>query len=278
MRRKGTAHVAGIIPVIQNSSEFNMDWHDCLMPIAPGYTAIEHCVYECAMAGCHTIWIIAADDVSPLVRRRLGDFVQDPVFIGRKGKFPSKDRRPIPIFYTPSDSSYNSVAWSIAQGASKAMKISSSISKWLVPEKFYISFPCSVYDVKFLRQHRHSIINEDNVLLSTAGRTVGDGEFTAFTFGVDNLRESLVLLNKLENENLFDDQKENIKDTFSLDKIFSRVIIIEESEQVELPFYSCIEDWNGYCNYLSSDYSKDIHHPGKLIISYREWNPIGFDN
>jgi hypothetical protein len=278
MRRKGTAHLAGIIPVIHSSSEFNMDWHDCLMPIAPGYTAIEHCVYECAMAGCHTIWIIAADDVSPLVRRRLGDFVQDPVFIGRKGRFPSKDRRPIPIFYAPSDSSYNSVAWSIVQGASKAIEISSSISKWLVPEKFYISFPCSVYDVKFLRQHRHSIINEDNVLLSTAGRTVADGEFTAFTFGVDNLRESLVLLNKLENENLFDDQKENIKDTFSLDKIFSRVILIEESEQVELPFYSCIEDWNGYCNYLSSDYSKDIHHPGKLIISYREWNPVGFDN
>ena len=277
MRRRGTAHLAGIIPVIHNSSEFNMDWHDCLMPIAPGYTAIEHCVYECAMAGCHTIWIVATDDVSPLVRRRIGDFIQDPVFVGRKSKFPSKDRRPIPVFYIPSDNSYDSAAWSIVHGASRVAEVSSSISKWIAPEKFYVSFPYGVYDVKFLRQYRQSIINEDNVLLSSGGRTVRDGEYMAFTFGVKDLKESSRLLNKLENENLFNDQEENIKDVFSLDKIFSRVII-QGSEQIELSYYHSIDGWDNYCDYLSSSHSRELKHPGKLIISYREWNPVGMDN
>jgi hypothetical protein len=79
----GSTHLAGIIPVVQNTLNFEMPWHDCMMPIAPDYMALEHSVYECAMAGCHTIWIVAAEDVSPLARKRIGDFVQDPVFLGR---------------------------------------------------------------------------------------------------------------------------------------------------------------------------------------------------
>ena len=36
------------------------------MPIAPNYTLLENAVYECAWAGCETIWIICNDDVAPL--------------------------------------------------------------------------------------------------------------------------------------------------------------------------------------------------------------------
>ena len=279
MRRKGSTHLAGIIPVTQKTSNFEMDWHDCLMPVAPGYTALEHAVYECAMAGCHTIWIAASEDTSPLARRRIGDFVQDPVFLGRKGRFPSKDRRPIPIFYIPLEDRQASVAWAITETSLKVMEVSSDISKWLQPERFYISFPQGVYDVKILRQHRQAIINEENLLLSSDGLTVRDGEHLGFTLSRGDIDKSVEIFKQIENKHLFsDDETEEFeKDVFSLDKIFSRVII-EESEQVELPFYGCVKDWNGYCNYLSSDHSKDIKHPGKLVISYREWNPVGKDN
>ena len=147
----------------------------------------------------------------------------------------------------------------------------------LTPEKFYVSFPYGVYDVKFLRQHRQSIINGDNILLSANGRTVRDGEYTGFTFGADDLRESLVLLNKLENDNLFNDREDVIKDIFSLDKIFSHVII-QGSEQIELSFCHSIDSWDNYCDYLSSSHSRELKHPGKLIISYREWNPVGIED
>lgn len=274
----GSTHLAGIIPVVQNTLNFEMPWHDCMMPIAPGYTALEHSVYECAMAGCHTIWIVAAEDVSPLARKRIGDFVQDPVFLGRKCKYPSNDRRPIPIFYVPLKDRQNSVAWAIIEAAAEVTEISSQISKWLEPKRFYISFPQGVYDVKTLRQHRHSIMNEDRFFLSFDGQTVRDGEYLGFTFTKDDLKSCLKIFKEIENNYLFGEEQDNSEDDiFSLDKIFSRVII-EESEQVELPFYFCIEDWIGYCDYLSSDYSRNVKHPGKLVISYREWNPIGTDN
>ncbi len=273
MRRKGTAHLAGVIPVTQSAFNFKMDWHDSLMPVAPGYTAIEHSVYECAMAGCHTIWISASEDVTPLIRRRIGDFVQDPVFLGRKSKFPSKDRRPIPVFYIPVCDRQQSLSWSIIKGARTITEISDSISKWLMPEKFYVSFPSGIYDAKILRQHRSSIISEDNMLLSANGLTVLDGAHLGFTFSVEELDICEDRIEEVENSNLFSEEN----NVFPLDKVFSGVIL-KESEQVELSFYYCIEDWQGYCDYLSSTYSKELKHPGKLVISYREWNPIGIDN
>ena len=51
-------HLAGIIPVAGQPLEFNMPWHDSLMPIAPDYLALERSVVECAYAGCETIWIV----------------------------------------------------------------------------------------------------------------------------------------------------------------------------------------------------------------------------
>ena len=222
---------------------------------------------------------MASEDVSPLARKRIGDFVQDPVFLGRKGRFPSKDRRPIPIFYVPLKDRRESVAWAIIEACLGVSDISSDISKWLQPSRFYISFPQGVYDVKILRQHRQAIINEENLLLSSNGRTVRDGELLGFTLSRQDINNSVEIFKEIENQYLFgsEDTESFGEDIFSLDKIFSRVII-EESEQVELPFYGRINDWDGYCNYLSSDYRRDIKHPGELVISYREWNPVGLEN
>jgi hypothetical protein len=69
-----TTHLAGIVPVVTKQMDFQLDWHDCLMPIAPNFYAIERAVLECAYAGCKTIWIVANDDTTPLVRHRIGDF------------------------------------------------------------------------------------------------------------------------------------------------------------------------------------------------------------
>ena len=71
-------HLAGIIPVSGVKSDFNMPWHESLMPIAPGYLAVERAVVECAYAGCDTIWIVCGDDVEPLIRYQVGEVVQDP--------------------------------------------------------------------------------------------------------------------------------------------------------------------------------------------------------
>ena len=51
-------HLAGVVPVASQPLDFNFPWHDCCMPIAPNYLAVERAVVECAYAGCETIWIV----------------------------------------------------------------------------------------------------------------------------------------------------------------------------------------------------------------------------
>jgi hypothetical protein len=63
-------HLAGIIPVAGHKLDFGMEWDESLAPICPNYTLIENAVYECAWAGCDTIWIVVNDDMAPLRRCR----------------------------------------------------------------------------------------------------------------------------------------------------------------------------------------------------------------
>ena len=70
-----------------------------MTPIAPNFLAIERAVLECATAGCETIWIVCPSDMQPLLKYRLGEMVQDPVWISRKfDVFPSESRKQIPIY------------------------------------------------------------------------------------------------------------------------------------------------------------------------------------
>ena len=77
-------HLAGIVPVAGQPLDFKQPWPDCLMPIAPDFSLIEAAVAECAWAGCDTIWIICNDDIGPLIRKKIGDWVGDPVWAYRK--------------------------------------------------------------------------------------------------------------------------------------------------------------------------------------------------
>ena len=92
-------HLAGIIPVAGQPLDFNMPWHDCLMPIGKDYLAVERSVVECAYAGCETIWIVCRKSVQPLLRHRLGDWVQDPVWAYRSREYnKTAHEKRIPIY------------------------------------------------------------------------------------------------------------------------------------------------------------------------------------
>jgi hypothetical protein len=64
---------------------------------------------------------------------------------------------------------------------------------------------------------------------------------------------------------------------FTLDRVF-KCVNIEESKVVELPWHYNIDNWESYCQFLGSEERKQIKRPHKLILSYREFNPIGVDN
>ena len=125
-------HLAGIIPVAGPKLDFNLPWHDCLMPIAKDYLAIERSVLECAYAGCETIWVICDDDMQPLIRHRLGDYVNDPVWVYRHfDREKGEKKKLVPIQYVPihprDKNKRDCYGWSILYGAKVADKASKDV-------------------------------------------------------------------------------------------------------------------------------------------------------
>lgn len=280
-----TLHLAGIVPIVNKPLDFRLDWHDCLMPIAPNFYAIERAVLECAYAGCKTIWIIANDDTTPLVRHRIGDFVQDPVWLGRKSKFPSQQRRPIPVFYVPMPTKHenkkNCISWTALYGAKTSLEIGDSISKWISPDRFYVSFPYSVYQTEILRPVRADISKDTNFALNYEGRSFKTNDMLGFTFNKEQMTKIMAMFRETENSFLLGDNLLNeetfFEDNFTLDKTFG-CAIIDIDEGLSVPWYYPIDSWDAYCKYMAFDDKSSIRHPGRLVMSYREWNPVGVDN
>jgi hypothetical protein len=286
-------HLAGIIPVQKNDLSFNFEWPDSLMPIGENLTAVERAVMECAWAGCETIWIICNDDISPVIKHRVGELVQDPVWLRALDPYPSESRKPIPIFYVPTHAKHrdkiDSLGWSIIYGSLSVFKIAIKMSRWLVPSRYYVAFPYSVYDPQILRKHRAEISNKKGFCLSYEGKTIKDGEKLGFTFNKDDfiryrrvVRQEGVGLYKSPEEGQMPREKYPKEERysaqfFSLEKIF-RSTDVENSTVVDLPWHYPIDTWDEWANYIGSTHQGLIKRPSKLFLSYREWNRIGVDN
>ncbi len=286
-------HLAGIVPVAGQQLDFNFPWHDSLMPIAPNYLAVERAVVECAYAGCETIWVVCNDDMQPLIRYRLGDIVYDPVMMGRKyAPSPGDERKPITIYYVPvhpkDRGKRDCLAWSALYGALSAYHISKFISKWVIPDRYYVAFPYGVYDPSILRSYRKDISSRRDFFLKCRGKTVRDGEYLGFTFDSDGYFRYRDVVRQegtgirvpgqvgIPTENLPLQERWSGR-LFSLDRVF-RSAKIEEGKTVDLPWYQRIDSWLAFCDYVSTQWSTTIQRPDKCILSYGEWNPIGVDS
>jgi len=295
-------HLAGIIPVAGQPLDFNFPWHDCMTPIAPNYLAIERAVLECATAGCETIWLVCPSDMQPLLKNRLGEAVQDPVWISRKHDFyPSESRKQIPIYYVethPRDQDRrDSIVWSILYGAKIAKKISHSLSQWVVPNKYYVAFPHAVYPSQHLRKYRKEISNHGNFfLLTDEGNSILDGYYIGFAFEAKELgrlikyfwdkqtgkydpsqpvseRKDGKFFTKLLPEELrYSGRFFNVKD------IFSHLDPERPTLKIEMEWYYDISSWDNLCIYLASEERKKMLRPKLPFFKYKEWNKVGEDD
>jgi|AntAceMinimDraft_5_1070358.scaffolds.fasta_scaffold14106_5 hypothetical protein len=288
-------HLAGIIPVGSQPLDFKMPWDDCLMPIAPDYTAIERAVYECASAGCETIWIVLHKEAQALIRHRLGDWVDDPAwtYLARK-KFDfdaGGKRKEIPIYYVPihpkDRDKRDCLPWSVIYGASRAYHISKLISQWVVPDKYYVAFPYGVYSCnKIRREYRSLISSQKRFFIRWNGKTVADGEYLGFTFDAQDfvrfrriIREGTGIRKPGSNfeegfENLPLEERYSAR-YFTLDKVFGGVIL-DDANIGPMEWYYNIGDWDSYCDYLGSKEREWVRRP-KSILQYHEFAPIGVD-
>lgn len=298
-QKRNNFHLAGIIPVAKLPGDFNLPWHESLMPINRDYLAVERSVYECAMAGCETIWIVCHRETTPLIRHRLGDYILDPtlnfVILNRYEERPAERLKRIPIYYLPIHPKDRDIrdglTWSIIYGFKKAYHISRMFSRWATPSKYYVSFPYSVYTPSFVKDYRSIISSKESIFLKTPeGKTAKDGELAAFTFDsweYSTYRKSFLNAEKLLWKNgswengKFIGEKLPIEERYNGGKIpistFLESAKITKDNSFTLNWHYDISTWDKYCDYLASEHSKKIKRP-KFGFKYSEFNPIALDS
>lgn len=252
-------NLVGIIPLAGEEKVYNFPWPDYLHPLAEGQLAIERSVYECAYAGCDSIWIVCNDDESPLVKKRIGDYVMNPVYFLEKEFVKRKDYHQnwIPIYYTPISQKHrdrrDSLAWSIIHGSLTSYIVAQKMSKWVVPTKYFVSFPYGIYDPNIVRSHRSVIRGTKSFFLSHKGETVRDDLYTSFTFFPEDwlkFKRNAKLQCTGGNKNIKPEERWSSR-KITLDKMFN-LDIIDIDEKVEIDEYFDIKSWKSLEDFYKS--------------------------
>lgn len=264
-------YLIGIIPIASQENIFNMPWHDCLMPLSENYLAIEHAVFTCALAGCKSIWIVGHMDMQPLIRKRIGEMVIDPLtyFSTSELCFTRHDKimslTEIQIYYLPvhpkDRDKKDSLAYSVLYAADSIFKIHSEFSRWALPDKIFCCFPYGIVPQQTIYEGRKSFSDLTNTIISYKGKTIKDGLMLPFTISKkDFLRcRSMIQqqhLNVWENSNYLG-EKNNKKMFFSIEDVFSN-IDFSKANFLEADWYNQIDSWDSYRDFLKSENSSKI--------------------
>jgi hypothetical protein len=292
---KESFHLAGIIPIHGMDFKLNLPWHITLQPIAENYTMIENAVVECAAAGCETIWIIASEKTSPLIRRRVGEYILDPSTYFRFRT--DLNRKYVSIHYVPVQpidrDRRDCLAWSTTYGCLAADKVSRHISKWHAPDKFYICYPWGVKNYFEVLENRIAISSPSCRRFTTSydGKTIADGLPHSFTLTLKEARHYKEKIRKtgtgrwdwsVPRDEWKSDKGPGIplpKDEaysaryFTLQDIFSDLDFSAENDYIkDLEWFSDAGTWEGYCDLLGDRENKVIVKPHYALAHYREWN------
>ena len=277
-------NLAAIIPLSGWQNSFDFPWPDYMHPLREGLLAIDRSVYECAHAGADSIWIVCNDDFAPLVRKRVGDYVMSPRFFEEKDfvKIKGYHEKWIPIYYTPvpqrDRDRRDSLGWSILHGALTAFRVSDKMSKWVLPTKYYVSFPYGIYNPDIVKKYRSAIRGRESFYLSHSGKTVRDNEYLGFTFNPEDwlkFKRNVKSQCSGGSQSLPLHQRWSSKN-FSLDRIFE-VEQVKLEKVVEIGDYYSLLSWENIKNYYKSDIR--IPRPSKMFmkpyIYHREFSTQG---
>ena len=234
-------HIAGIVPVSNMETDVDLLIPTALLPLDNNFYSIQRSILECAYAGCQTIWVVCRDDIGPLIKKVLGDFVVDPQSVAntKYKKYPSEHIKHIPIFYVPisyKNQNKKGFAISVLEGITSAFVVSDKMSKWLIPHRYYVSSPYGVYDPKVASTIRRDIKSCESVFLTCAGQSVLEGLHLGFSISSRQFRHCNYLFKRL-----------SPKDTFTLDKIFG------------VDKYDSIDSWSGYLDIFRKGLSFDVY-------------------
>jgi len=264
-----------IIPVAGMNTEFGMEWDASLIPVGINYTALEATVYECLHAGCTSIWIVANDDVAPLLRHRLGEYATDidSTTRGRFATYGSDKHIEVPIYYAPIHPKHrgkvDNYAWSVIHGANVAYWIQTMFSRWTRPDQYYVSFPMGMMDPKEVVGHRSLLRKNAPFYFSHNGKTVKDGLPLSFVIDPEEWRRAKHVITtnsayyKMPPEGempseLLPKEERRVSLSYGLEDVFGGG---PEGEVQEMKNFYDLTTWEGYGKFISSELGKRTKRP-----------------
>lgn len=175
-----------------------MPWPDALQTIAPRFTMMQRAIYECACAGCKSIWVAVEPEYFDLYKYFVKDSLEDPYnLLINKFQYGiiQKAKVEIPIYFTPTMpkdlKAKKSEAWSIITAARSANKIFATIAELSKPLRFYVAFPSGIYKEDVMLNDRPLLCAKSPFHFSYQKKTFKDGLPLGFTFTQDELTEAI---------------------------------------------------------------------------------------
>ena len=161
----------------------------------------------------------------------------------------------------------DSYGWSVLSGIYASWITANKISKWVVPDKYYISFPMGVFNIYEIRKHRKLINdNQNNFFLTHQDKTVKDELPLSFTmFGNDylncrrdiNSKTTKQYYNTEEGEQ-YPSRKLPLEERWSARKFnFSEVfekLCTENAHTYNSEHFFNISTWDVYSQYMRSKF------------------------
>lgn len=296
---KHPTNIAGIIPVHGSDANFKFDFHDALIPLAPNLTAVERCVYEMAIAGVSTIWIVCNQDIEPLIRRRVGEFLNIgnglPTLINMDEETDTTKLfgKTVQIYYLPIKYTnfgiFDGLLWSILHAALTSYWVMRKISRWVTPDKFYVSFPHGIYNPESLIGGKlmKSLHGErKNLFLAYKGKTAIQNKLLGFCFSQNDLIEMMKAFKEVVAEyRLGADpfrktilwREEGDKQFFTFWKVLSKLwYTLRSTDVIEVPWYYEINSWDKYRIFMGSKESGELHEFCKTYPLIRTMGEEGF--
>jgi len=241
-------NLAGIIPVAGHASDISLPWHHVLMPYDKNKTLLQHAVYNCAMAGCSTIWIVCGEDQQPLVRSLIGEKVEDPVYRYRAhARHASDHKRFIPVFYCAIPARdlqlRNHIGWTAIFGSLLAKKIFGGLSKHTAPAHFFVCWPYSVINSDVIRPLRKQL-QKDSIVFADAQHSIFTEDFLPFVCSMEIIKELQKHCYDLQSPTANLGPFADLELSHLLSPL--RAVGIHRTEFN----YKKVSNWHEYCNYF----------------------------
>ena len=223
-----------------------------------------------------------------MIKKKIGDFVGDPVWSYRKfDPYPNDSKRQIPVYYVPihpkDRDKRDCLAWSVLHGSLTVFKTADEISRWVIPNKYYVSFPYGYFPAWQLREHRKIISSSKNIYISSGDKCMKDNLYTSFTFGKEEFVEFRRVIRTgtgrwkpgvdyKEYQALPIEERWSAR-FFALEQVFAP-FDTERAHEIRVQKFYNIGSWKQYKSFMAENLDNEIKRPTKTILLNQICKPL----